>query len=594
MMSDKITPEHLSRAALVYVRQSSMQQVYHHRESLLCQRSLGERARALGWEKVELIDEDLGVSGTGMVRRTGFETLVARVCREEIGIVFAWDASRLARNNRDWHHLLFLCVHARTLIADQEGVYDPALTNDRLLLGLKGTLGEFELTAFHQRSRHAILQKASRGELNMPVAVGYIQGEGGRLEKHPDQRVQNIISSVFTLFQELGSVRQVALRLCEEKMDVPRTGSGGQGGRILRWRQASYEAVRQILANPIYAGAYAYGRTRKSVRLVEGEPRRMSRAIRNPAEWRVLIRDHHECYITWDEYERNRKLMRESADRFGETVRGSVKGGAALLAGLIRCGKCGARMQVGYGKTKTGAGRYDCLGNTGSRLGPRCQSIGGWLLQEAIERELMRVLEPGAIEAALTGEKLDADTRRDGQRALELEAARFDAQRAHRQYDAVDPENRVVARELERRWNGALEKLAEVERRWTELQERAVEPAYFTQEELLKLAAELRTVWSDPATDVVIKKRIVRCLIQEIIVMRRDEDRTIHAIVHWTGGIHTELTVALWRPGESRRQTSREASEIIRELSAVLPDEKIARVMGLLRHKTTTGLTWTT
>ncbi|MBI2838718.1 MAG: recombinase family protein [Acidobacteria bacterium] len=386
-MNERISPEHLKRTALVYVRQSSTHQVLHHRESLLSQRSLSERARDLGWEKVEVIDEDLGVSGTGVARRMGFETVVARVCREEVGVVFAWDASRLARKNRDWHHLLFLCAHTRTLIADQEGVYDPAVTNDRLFLGLKGAPGEFELTTFHQRSRQAILQKASRGELAMPVAAGYVQGAEGRLEKHPDQRVRNAIERVFALFRELGSVRQTAVRLCEERMHLPRTGSGGQGGQVSWWREASYEAVRDILVNPLYAGAYAYGRTRSSVRMVEGEPRRISKVIRDPAQWRVLIRDHHECYITWEEYERNQKVMQESSDRFGETVRGSVRRGPALLTGLLRCGRCGGRLQVGYGKSGPGSAHYLCRGNTGSGLGAKCQYVGGWTLQVEPSRE---------------------------------------------------------------------------------------------------------------------------------------------------------------------------------------------------------------
>jgi hypothetical protein len=330
--------------------------------------------------------------------------------------------------------------------------------------------------------------------------------------------------------------------------------------------------------------------------MIDGEPRRVLRALRDPTQWRVLIQGHHECYITWEVYEQNQKQIQEHADRFGEIVRGSVKRGAALLGGLLRCGRCGGRMHPAYGRASKRSARYTCQGSAGRHPGAKCQSFGGWKLQEAIERELMRVLEPGAIEAALVGEKSERDAGRRGQRALELEleAARFDAQRAHRQYDAVDPENRVVARELERRWNAALEKLGELEHRWEKLHEEEVQRGDIcSEEEMLKVASEFRTVWTDSATDTALKKRIVRCLIQGIIAVRNDEDRTIHAVIHWTGGIHTELIVPLWRPGESRRRTSRDASEIIKELAEVLPDEKIARVLGLLGHKTATELKWT-
>ncbi len=362
MSSEKIRSEHLQRAAFVYVRQSTLDQVRHHHESRRRQYDLAGHARSLGWVHVIVIDEDLGKSGATAAGRTGFQRLVAEVSLGHVGAVFGLEVSRLARNNRDWYQLLDLCGLMGTLIVDAEGIYDPRQLNDRLLLGLKGTMSEAELGWIRQRAHEGLLAKARRGALILGLPVGYVQTRDGRVEKHPDQRVQHAIGLVFAKFAEVGSVRQTLLWFRQEPLTLPSIEHEPAWGTAVTWRLPVYNTILKLLANPFYAGAYAFGRTGTRTTIVDGVPRKTRGHRREREEWIALVRDHHEPYISWDIWERNRALIAHNAQMKGLMVKGAVRRGPSLIAGLLRCGRCGRRLHVTYSGTKGYVPRYSCRG----------------------------------------------------------------------------------------------------------------------------------------------------------------------------------------------------------------------------------------
>jgi DNA invertase Pin-like site-specific DNA recombinase len=364
----KITADHLRRAAYVYVRQSTLDQVQHNHESRRRQYALAGRARQLGWQEVVVLDEDLVRSGSG-ISRPGFERLIAAVGQGRVGAVVSIEASRLARNGRDWHTLLEFCGLVGSLIIDEDGIYDPRLPNDRLLLGMKGTLSEMELSTFRQRSQEALRQKAARGELLTTVAIGYLRTADDRVEIDPDKRVREAISLVFVKFRELGSMRQVLLWLRQESIELPSVTYGAEG-RAVVWKLPVYATILKFLTNPIYGGAYAHGRTRTQTRLQDGR-RRIQRGLRrSPEDWEVLIIDHHQGYIAWDEYQQNQRLIAENTNMRGQMARGAVRPGPALLAGMLRCGHCGRKLHVAYSGVPPGkVARYHCRGAMGNAPG---------------------------------------------------------------------------------------------------------------------------------------------------------------------------------------------------------------------------------
>ncbi len=490
----KIRPEHLARLAIVYVRQSTLDQVRHHQESRRRQYDLAAHARTLGWRDVLVIDEDLGKSGATAADRTGFQRLVAEVSLGRVGAVVGLEVSRLARNNRDWYQLLDLCGLLNTLIIDAEGIYDPRQLNDRLLLGLKGTMSEAELGGLRQRAHEARAAKARRGELIISLPVGYMQTRDGRLEKHPDQRVQAALERVFEKFATLGSARQVLLWLHQEQVTLPVLERDPVWGTRLTWRRPHYNSIRNLLQNPIYAGAYAFGRTQTRTRVVAGVLHTTRGHHRPRAQWLVLLRDHHEGYISWDTYEHNQHLLADNAQMKGQMAAGAVRGGRSVLAGLLRCASCGRRLQVTYGG---GVTRYSCRRNHQAGCG---LAFGGLRIEAAIERELLRVLTPGAIDAARVRAERTSEEAAAARQALELELreAQYEAGRAQRQYDAVEPENRLVAETLERRWNVALERVAALECRLAALSEAATPAVAPDRAVLLALAQDFPAVWSIP------------------------------------------------------------------------------------------------
>ena len=585
-MSDKIKPHHVERKAILYVRQSSAYQVQNNLESQKLQYAMRDRLRSLGWRDIEVVDEDLGRSASGAVTRAGFERMVAEVCLGHVGAVAAREVSRFARNSREWQKLVEVCRVVDTLLIDQELVYTPRQSNDRLLLGLKGSLNEYELDLLRQRSVEARREKAKRGELIVASPAGYVKAEN-RLEKDPDRRVQERVSLVFSKFFELSSARQTLLWFLEHGLEIPVSAARDQ----VVWRRPRYTTIYKILTNPVYAGAYAYGRTEHSMQYEQGQPRRRIRR-KSRQQWWALIRDTHEGYISWKQFEEIQLTMTNNA-HLGDRS-GAVKRGSALLAGLLRCRRCGRKLMVAY----TGNGpfvlRYVCHRSALDNGEPRCITFAGLSLDEAVSREIMTVLEPAAVEAAVLATEQEQLQQDEIISALkrELEAARYAARRAEKQYDTTDPDNRLVASELEHRWNEALQKVQQLEMRIDqEVRGRQISPV--SAEEFERLAGDLKKVWSHPETDARLKKRIVRTLIEEVVVDVDAAAGEIITVIHWKGGAHTEVRIPRRRRGYSRVHTSSEIVDAVRVLVRICSDDTIAGALSRSGLVTGMGNRWT-
>lgn len=580
----------LDRVAVVYVRQSSMTQVLGNLESQRRQYDLVNDARAYGFSAVEVIDDDLGTTASGVALRPGFQRLVALLCAGTVGAVFSVEASRLARNGRDWHHLIELCGLVGARVIDLEGVYDPASVNDRLLLGLKGTMSEFELNVMRRRLNDARESKARRGALRLTPPTGYVWSlEARRFEMEADRRVQEAIRLVFSRFDELGSANKVVRWMAGEGLSFP-TPSNGHSGDLV-WRSATIRNVVAVLHNPFYAGAYAYGKSVPKTEIVEGHARRTYGNKRPLAEWTVLIKDHHAAFVSWEVFERNQ--VRLAGNAYGRKA-GSAKsgrGGRALLSSLLRCRRCGHMMSVSYsGKDRTTV-RYGCRGD--HRQTPVfCLSVGAMRPDAAVAREILKVLQPLATEAALKAEELAHAKTAAARRLveLELEQARYEARLAARRYEAVDPDKRLVAEELEARWEAALGHVREVEARLA-----APQPAGTPAPDralLLALAEDLDAVWQAAETDMALKQRIVRVLIREIIVDVDAASEEIVLVIHWAGGRHSELRVRKPASGEHRMRAPDEAVAVIRSMATRWSDEEIATALNRMGFATGQGNTW--
>ena len=519
-MNEKITPEHLQRKAILYIRQSSAYQVIHHQESRRLQYAMKERLQQLGWSDIETIDDDQGRSAAGQITRSGFERMVSEVSLGRVGAVAARELSRFSRNSRDWQQLMEVCRIVDTLLIDQETVYDPRRSNDRLLLGLKGTLNEYELDLLRHRAQEAREEKARRGELIQVPPVGYLAGETG-YEKDPDQRVQQAIEQVFSKFLELGSVRQVLFWLVEHDLQMPvRRCHAGHWETC--WRRPNYAALYRMLTHPLYAGAYVFGKTQTQT-VWDGKGARKRSCWKPGMQSKVLLIDRHEGYISWEQFQRIQRMISENNNNKPNAAResrGAVRTGAALLAGLLRCRRCGRKLVVHYTGREGEVLRYNCCRSSLDNAEPRCINFGGALVDEAVGREVLRVLRPAAIEAALQGAQQQSQQQDQVLRVLELElqAARYTAERAGTQYDATDPKNRLVADELERRWNGALERVAQLEEKAGQARSQRPSADIPSKEALVSLAQELEKLWDHPGSDVRLKKRIVRTLLEEVMV----------------------------------------------------------------------------
>jgi DNA invertase Pin-like site-specific DNA recombinase/predicted DNA-binding transcriptional regulator AlpA len=592
----KIKPVHLRRAACIYLRQSSQAQVEFNRESTARQYALVDRAADLGWprEQIAVIDEDLGVSGAGFVARGGFARLTAEVALGHVGIVLGLEVSRLARNNADWYRLLDLCGLADTLIGDADGIYHPGLFNDRLLLGLKGTMSEAELHVLRARLDGGIRNKAARGELRRGLPVGFVWGEtDGEIRFHPDAAVIAAIRAVFDRFAELGSARRVWLWLRTEGLAFPLQF---HAKAEIRWVAPSYTAIHGVLTNPVYGGAYAYGKSR-SERFVDENGRLKQRMRRLPrAEWSVLIPDHHPGFIDWQTYEANQARLAANTRPLAHRAGGAVREGSALLQGLASCGHCGRRLRTHYRGRRASPG-YHCAGKeVVNGRGVYCLNVGGVQIDQAVAQAFLTVLQPAAIDAALAAaERLAADREAAlAQWRMALERAEYEAARAERRYRAVDPDNRLVARGLEAEWERCLRECdqskAELARRQQQ-RPQAFDAA--ARHAMLRLGCDIERIWSASTTAPRDRKELLRTLLEDVtIAVHRDAYRA-HLTLRWRGGALTELDVDLPRSRPATVRTDEATLALVRRLAAHYPDDVIAGILNRQDRITARGLRFT-
>ncbi len=590
--SGKVKLTHTRRAAFVYIRQSSPQQVENNRESTARQYALVERACELGWarEQVIVVDEDLGLSGSGTVKRSGFARMTAEVALGHVGIVLGLEVSRLARNNADWYRLLDLCGMTDTLIGDSDGIYHPAAFNDRLILGLKGTMSEAELHILRARLDGGIRNKAARGELRRGLPVGFVWGEGdGEVRFDPDAAVVGAIRTVFAKFAELGSARKVWLWFRAEGLSFPLRAHMHSP---IRWVAPTYTAIHQVLTNPVYAGAYAYGKCRHERYIDEqGRLRRRTRHLPQ-AEWAVLLPDHHQGYIDWATYQANQVRIDANVHPQPHQAGGAVREGAALLQGLAICGKCGRHLHTHYRGRNASPG-YHCSGkDIVQGRGVYCLNIGGIQIDQAVTDAFLKALTPAAVEATeLAMRQLEADHDAAlSQWRLAVERARYEAERAERQYRAVEPENRLVARGLETEWEKRLRDLTAAE---AELERRQQQrPRTLSLEEksgLRALGSDLRKVWNAPTTTDRDRKELLRTLLEEVIVAVDRSEHRAHLTLRWRGGELTEIDLPLPRSQPRGRRTSEDTLSLLRRLAALYPDEVIAGILNRQGRKTANG-----
>ena len=578
----KINEQHRRRRAVVYVRQSTLGQVERNTESAARQYRLRERALELGWPagSVAVVDDDTGRSGGSAEARLGFKELVAEVGLGQVGLILALETSRLARSSADWHQLLDLCALTGTLIADTDGIYSPSDFNDRLLLGLKGTMSEAELHLIRARLDGGLRNKAERGELRLSLPVGLDRADDDRIVLCPDEQVRHAIERVFSLWRRLGSARQVVPELLEEGQKLPRRTVGQ---RRIRWARPSYGAVHDLLTNPAYAGAFVFGRTRTEKRLDrDGHVR--AKAVELPLEeWSVCLPEHHPGYVSWAEYLRTRERLRQNVRPRGEGG-GAARKGSALLQGLVRCGRCGRRMQVAYSGSGGRVARYACVrGHVLHHTPSSCQTLGGTRLDKAVADAFLEAVSPAGLRASSQAvEQLEHQhkERLAGQR-LALERAEFEAERARRQFDACEPEHRLVARSLERRLE---QTLAEVERergKLDALERSRPEPLTAAERTALKrIARDLPKLWAAATTSPRDRKELLRALLREVVVTIRDEPRRAELELLWEGGARSRLELPLSRRGPETRRTPEDTVELIHRLAQHHPDRQIAAILA--------------
>lgn len=529
----KCTSQHRERLAVVYVRQSSIHQVQRHRESTQLQYGLVDHAISLGWSRalVQVYDEDLGRSGASAEGRSGFQRLLAEVALGRVGLILGVEMSRLARLCKDWYQLLELCALFGTLIYDLDGLYDPSAYNDRLLLGLKGTMSEAELHILKQRMLQGARQKAQRGELFSRLPIGYVRDAAGRIVQDPDEQVRAIAMRVFDAFERVGTATGTLRQLRNENVRIGIRLEGGPDHGTLQWRRPNLSTIRAMLCNPMYAGAYTYGRYGRQ-RRPDGHCwwRRLPRD-----QWRVLIRDRFPAYISWAQYEANQHQMRENRSKIES--RGAIRHGRALLTGLVVCRRCGYRMLTRYGKASQGV--YSCEGKKTAYADPSCQSLSASALDQEVVRQILLAMEPAALEVSLQV-AADLKNQREKDQALwrqRLERVAYEADRAHRQYEAVEPENRLVARTLETNWETALRQqrqLMEEHERWRRECPRLLSEG--EQEEIQRLASDLPTLWHAPSTRDEDRKAILRLIIERVVVQVEGHSEWVEAWIHWVGG----------------------------------------------------------
>ncbi len=571
LISHKIATRHLVKLAMIYVRQSSARQVRENVESTQLQYNLAGRAQAYGWstDRTEVIDEDLGVSGQSVEGRAGFQRLLAEISLGHVGIVFGIEMSRLARNCRDWHQLLELCAVFDTLIGDADGIYNPREYNDRLLLGLKGTMSEAELHILRGRLEAGKKNKARRGEYFAQAPIGYVRTKDG-IALDPDDQARHVVQLIFQKFDELGSINAVLRLLQRESLVIGVRPSLGSISGPLEWRVPNRGTITRILHHPIYAGAYIYGRALTDPsRRVEGKTK-SGRRIAAQEEWQVLLPDRLPAYISWDQWERNQHRMKENSTSFSA----GPPRGASLIAGRITCGRCGARMPISYKPAKNASkSPYFCCSQARMNLGePLCQTFSGRAVELLIEELVLTALAPASVELSLrAAESLDSEReRREAQHTQTVQRATYESELARRRYDEVDPGNRLVAAELERRWEASLQVQRKAEEALNRFrQETPTHLAAAQRQAIVELANDFPKLWHSESTTAIERQTIVRALVTDIVVTVIGNSERLSVTVHWAGGLQTQH--------ESRRH--------VQEFSQLAASQELAKRAGQLYNE---------
>src|SRR6202171_886620 len=583
LYNPKIKPEHLARKAIVYLRQSSEKQVRQNKESQLLQDAMAERVRALGRQEAEIINNDLGSSaGLAAARREGFERFLSSVALGEVGIVGSREVSRLSRTDKDWCRLLEVCQIFGTLIADEQQVYDLNNLDDQLVLGIKGTLSVVELKVLRQRLLAGQEAQTRRGELLKSLPIGYARDPVGKIMFHPDRRVCEAIQLIFAKFRELWSVRQTFQWFRDHDLELPVNPI--QGTRLI-WKLPSQSLIRDILRNPFYAGAYVWGRRPVTTLLVGGRLEKRQSAMRPAEECRVFIRDHHVGYIDWATYEENQRMIRRNSVNWeGDESMAAIRAGQGLLAGLLRCGHCGRKLHVRYWGGRGTNARYLCKGDYDDG-GQYCIGFGGGSVDRRVGQELLKVVSPLGAEASLKAlEELSAgDAAQRAALSSKLEQLEYEAKKAFEQYDAVDARNRLVAGELERRWNEKLEEIEITRQRLSSLNGKRYSLSSEEEAHIRYMGENFAESWQSDHCPQTLKKMIFRTAIEEIIVRADAQNKTLQFTIHWNGGAHTQLEME--RPRSATETTTpMEALEVIRRMAVRCGDDQIASVLNRLGH----------
>ncbi len=590
---NKISTAHLQRFAYIYIRQSTAAQVEHNRESTDRQYKLIGRACDLGWpnDQIQVVDKDLAKSADGIAKRKGFEVMFTDVAMNKVGLILSIEVSRLARNNSDWYRLLDLCSVTDTLIGDEDGLYHPGLFNDRLLLGLKGTMAEAELHVIRARLNGGIRNKAARGELRRGVPIGFEWGEqDGEIRFDPNQAITSAIQSVFDKFNEVGSVRRVWLHFRSQGLRFP---SRRTALSEIRWTIPTYTAIHEVLTSPVYAGVYAYGKSRQETYVDDhGQIKKRVRQLPQ-SEWAVLIKEHHPGYIDWKTYQMIQERISKNT-RPGPHNSGAVREGMALLQGLATCGRCGRRLRVYYQGRKGTPGYYCASNQIANGRGEYCMRVGGSHIDSAIAEAFLKAVAPAGTEAALQAEqRFEADYQATTQQwQLQVERAQYEVQRAERRYRSVEPENRLVARTLEAEWEKRLSELACAQAELAQQEQQRPESLTDEQRQHLHtLGSDLKNVWQAPTTTDRDRKELLNLLLEEVNIQleKNNTQNNAHLVLHWRGGVITELNVNLRVYHEPTIKTDEKTIDLLRRLACHYDDGTIAGILNRQGRRTATG-----
>jgi DNA invertase Pin-like site-specific DNA recombinase len=584
----RIHKRHLERSAVVYVRQSDPRQVQEHTESTLLQRGLRERAIEMGWAMPRVVEDDLGVSASGFAEREGFQWMLTQITLRKVGIIFCIEASRLSRNSSDWAHLFELCGYFDTLVADVQQVYDVSIPNDRLVLQIKGTVAELELSSLRTRLRAGAEAKAARGELKVLLPPGYVYDANDEIVIDPDKRVQQAIRAMFDQFEQATSVRQLALFYRETQTLFPIRKPRKRDSLV--WELPQRYMLHKLLSHPIYAGAYVRGRTQTYVDFADGKLVKRTKRVESPEQWRVCIKDHHEAYISWQRYQHTQAKLADARPRWAmDDNRCAVRDGRALLAGLVRCGHCGRKPRVSYNRKSSAM--YRCDGN-GPRGTGQCLVFGAKYVDQALADQLCQTMQPLAIEAAEHAFALEQQQRqqRVEQAQLRVQAAQYAADRAFEQFDLADPKNRLVVETLEQRLN---DKLAELRGAQADLERQLSSNPPLNQaqrDRIRSLSQHFPRLWHHPDTPTTLRKQLLRLAIREIVVTR--DGGQLLLSVHWAGDTCTQLRVNK-RATPVGSRTDPSLIELVRKLALTLDDGQIARILNMKKLSTPRDLRWT-